>query len=205
MHEDVLQQLLHPESLIDCRQVRARPCPLPSEPGVYAWYFRDVPASVPTTGCHQIRDLTLLYVGISPGRLPRKPQLSRRQSVRQRVRYHAHGNAEGSTLRLSLGCLLQQSLGIELRRVGSGERMTFGPGETLLSQWMAENAFVTWSLVPTPWSVEKTLISALCLPLNIEHNADHQFSAQLSAVRRAAYARARSLPVGHERIVRSAD
>ena len=39
-----------------------------------------------------------------------------------RIRYHFRGNAEGSTLRLTLGCLLIKPLGIELRRVGSGKR-----------------------------------------------------------------------------------
>ncbi|WP_394816236.1 GIY-YIG nuclease family protein [Streptomyces mooreae] len=40
------------------------------------------------------------------------------QNLRKRVRYHYRGNAAGSTLRLTLGCLL----GLELRRVGSGKR-----------------------------------------------------------------------------------
>ncbi|WP_374939609.1 GIY-YIG nuclease family protein [Streptomyces sp. UH6] len=44
------------------------------------------------------------------------------QNLRKRVRYHCRGNAAGSTLRLTLGCLP----GLELRRVGSGKRMTFG-------------------------------------------------------------------------------
>ena len=46
------------------------------------------------------------------------------------------GNAYGSTLRLTLGCLLADQLGIELRRVGSGTRLTFGDGEQALSEWM---------------------------------------------------------------------
>ncbi|MER6923283.1 GIY-YIG nuclease family protein [Streptomyces spiralis] len=55
----------------------------------------------------------------------------------RRGRYHYRGNAAGSTLRLTLGCLF----GLELRRVGSGTRLTFGRvGEARLSQWMAANA-----------------------------------------------------------------
>jgi hypothetical protein len=49
-----------------------------------------------------------------------RPRVSR-QSLRTRIRYHFRGNAAGSTLRLSLGCLL----GLALRRVGSGARMTY--------------------------------------------------------------------------------
>src|ERR1700722_7026268 len=54
------------------------------------------------------------------------------------------GNAEGSTLRLTLGCLLAGELGLELRRGGSGGRLTFCDGEARLSGWLAENALVTW-------------------------------------------------------------
>jgi hypothetical protein len=193
--ERVLAQLLHPDRLFNGRDVLERPCPLPSAPGVYAWYFREIPTLVPTAGCHRIDDLTLLYVGISPGRTPRAEALSRPPTVRKRVRYHLRGNAEGSTLRLSLGCLLQQLIGIELRRVGSGKRLTFGPGERLLSQWMAQNACVAYTIVPEPWTVEHQLISKLSLPLNIDQNAQHPFSARLSMLRSEARLRARSLPV----------
>ncbi|HEV8559512.1 MAG TPA: hypothetical protein VGR06_24485, partial [Actinophytocola sp.] len=55
----------------------------------------------------------LLYVGIAPRHIATRIS---RQNVRSRVRCHFQGNAEGSTLRLTLGCLL----GLELRRVGSG-------------------------------------------------------------------------------------
>ena len=55
-----------------------------------------------------------------------------RQTLQDRVRYHYGGNAEGSTLRKTLGILLADELGIELRRVGSGKRMTFVDGELKL-------------------------------------------------------------------------
>ncbi|WP_373283393.1 GIY-YIG nuclease family protein [Streptomyces prunicolor] len=61
----------------------------------------------------------LLYVGIAPRHMANRTST---QNLRKRVRYHYRGNAAGSTLRLTLGSLL----GLELRRVGSGKRMTFG-------------------------------------------------------------------------------
>lgn len=192
----VFRELLSPKELLSCRQVLVRPCPVPKAPGVYAWYFRDIPPGVPTTGCHKVRGLTLLYIGISPCRPP-TIDARRAQSIGRRVRYHARGNSAGSTLRLSLGCLLARPLGIALRRVGSGERMTFGPGEKLLSDWMLDNAFVAWSKVSAPWLVEKKLIARLCLPLNIDGNA-HSFSKRLSSIRGDARTLARRLPIGHE-------
>ena len=100
-----------------------------------------------------------------------------RQSLSIRIRYPFRGNAEGSTLRLTLGCLLSQKLGIQLRRVGSGKRMTFGPGEASLSEWMSATAFVAWHCCPEPWSIEEQLISTICLPLNLDQNRSGAFHA----------------------------
>jgi len=105
-------------------QVLTRPCPVPVEPGVYAWYFDRPPGGTPLENVHSVNGWSLLYVGISP-RAPRPDGTSAsRQSLRSRLRYHYRGNAYGSTLRLTLGSLLAEELGIGLRRVGSGTRLT---------------------------------------------------------------------------------
>jgi GIY-YIG catalytic domain-containing protein len=75
-------------------------------------------------------------------------------------------DASGSTLRLTLGCLLSQQLGIELRRTGANNRMTFGVGEARLSDWMSTNAFVSWVVTERPWEEEAAIIQTACLPLN---------------------------------------
>ncbi|WP_377268660.1 GIY-YIG nuclease family protein [Peterkaempfera sp. SMS 1(5)a] len=108
------------------------------------------------------------------------------------MRYHFCGNAAGSTLRLTLGCLL----GLELRPVGSGKRMTFGKdGEATLSQWMAEYAQVCWMEHPQPWNVESDLSSRLDLPLNLDQNRHNRFHATLTELRAQVRGRARELPV----------
>lgn len=114
--------LMEPQHLWSRSEVRARPCPVPRVAGVYAWYFLRAPAGVLTEDCHQARGATLLYVGISPKPPPANGSPPSRQTLRGRVRYHFSGNSAGSTLRLTLGCLLAESLGIELRRVGGGQR-----------------------------------------------------------------------------------
>jgi hypothetical protein len=106
-----------------------------------------------------------------------------------------NGNAEGSTLRLSLGVLLGERLGIELRRVGSGQRMTFASGEAVLSEWLAQNASVAWAVTPGPWVVEEELIQRISLPLNLDQNDRHPFHARLTELRRAAKLRAQQLPI----------
>src|SRR5687768_10716251 len=88
------------------------------------------------------------------------------QALRSRVRYHYTGNAEGSTLRLTLGCLLANELAIELRQVGSGG-LTFSTGEAPLTQWIADNALVTWLETTEPWVVERDVITTVDLPLNL--------------------------------------
>jgi hypothetical protein len=75
--------------------------------------------------------LTLLYIGIG-SRPPAKNGRTSKRTLRTRLRQQNALNAAGSTLRLTRGCLLAQQLGIELRRVGSGKRMTFGAGERIL-------------------------------------------------------------------------
>jgi hypothetical protein len=104
------------------------------------------------------------------------------------------GNAYGSTLRLSLGCLLTDTLGIELRRVGSGTRLTFADGEAKFSEWLEANARASWVVHPRPWEVEPGVIEELSLPLNLDHNRDQPFYPELKTARAEAKARARSLP-----------
>ena len=177
-------------------EVFASQCPVPRNAGVYGWYFRKPPRAVPTKGC--VRDdsgAVLLYVGISPKKPPRTGPRSR-ENLYRRIRYHFRGNAAGSTLRLSLGCLLARELGIELRRVGSGGRKTFRfEGERRLSEWMRKNAFVRWLSTKRPWHAEEDLISVLSLPLNLAGNQTHPFHKKLSALRRLHARRAAALPV----------
>ncbi|MGW4510972.1 GIY-YIG nuclease family protein [Streptomyces sp. NPDC004393] len=84
----------------------------------------------------------------------------------------------------------------ELRRVGSGKRMTFGnAGEATLSQWMADNARVCWVEKIEPWTLESQLISQLDRPLNLDQNRHNAFHARLKELRAQARQRARALPV----------
>lgn len=179
---DVIRALQHPGRLGTRREVLERPSPVPAVAGIYGWHFVTAPAN-------QLDSNRLLYVGIAPRHMSNR---NSSQSLRTRIRYHFRGNAAGSTLRLTLGCLL----GLELRRVGSGQRLTFGAaGEAELNAWMEANARVCWYACPTPWKVESAVIARVALPLNLDQNRDHPFRAHLSALRAGARARARQLPI----------
>ena len=188
-------KLLRPAKLLCRNEILSRDCPVPKKPGVYAWYFRQMPHGVPTTDCHKFDNLNLLYVGISPKAPPLNGASPSRQNLFHRIRYHMRGNAEGSTLRLTLGCLLSTELGIQLRRVGSGKRHTFSSGESNLSEWMGENAFVTWEECLEPWVDEELIIQGLSLPLNLQHNNHHPFYPELKIIRNNAKKSANNLPI----------
>jgi hypothetical protein len=188
-------EITTPVKLWSRAEVLTSPSPVPRAAGVYGWYFRDIPGAIDTSSCVQHDGRTLLYVGISPKEPPRNGALPSTQTLRSRVTYHYRGNAEGSTLRLTLGCLLADQLGIELRRVGSGTRLTFSSGELVLSAWMARNAYVCWTECTEPWVLEQQFLRTVSLPLNLDQNRQHAFHAELTQLRRRSKQRARSLPV----------
>jgi hypothetical protein len=193
-----LVSLIKPAILYSRNTVLSTQSPIPQESGLYAWYFKEVPPAVPTNGCIVKEQHTLLYVGISP------KNLNSTQNLRKRIVTHFKGNAEGSTLRLTLGTLLTEQSGFPLRRVGSGKRMTFThSGEQWLDEWMAENAFVCWTCHPTPWEIEKDILQRISLPLNIQDNTHHPFSSHLSDKRKHAKRLARDSEIATENNQRS--
>src|SRR5262245_40234785 len=166
------EPLLHPARLYSALEIASRPCPVPRSPGVYAFYFNGPPPGIDTTGCRRVEQHALLYVGIAPKPPPLNGQAPSKSHLRRRLRAHYYGNAAGSTLRRTLGCLLSTQLGIQLRQVGSGGKYTLtNPGEQLLDAWMRQHAFVAWVETDAPWQLEKNLLSSgLRLPLNLDGN-----------------------------------
>lgn len=186
--------LLQPEHL-QGPSVLNPPSPVPRLAGIYAWYFAEAPPGVPTTDCHNVRDHTLLYVGVAPKETRGATTKPSTRTLRDRLTDHFRGDAEGSTLRLTLGCLLSDRLGIQLRRVGSGRRLTFtNAGEQILDAWMERNAKVVWAVTDKPWELEKVLLASVSLPLNLQGNR-HSFVPTLRDIRMAAKQRAMALPI----------
>ena len=176
-----MKLLLESTHLYSRPQVLSKPCPVPAEMGLCAWYFKEIPDIAPTDGCVVKDGIKLLYIGIS-------------QNIRERVKYHFRGNAEGSTLRLTLGVLLTGQSGFPLR-VGRGKSMTFThPGESLLNDWMEQNAFVCWMTHEKPSEVKAKIINRVSPPLNIEGN-NHPFTARLKEMRGEAKRKAREVPI----------
>jgi len=182
-----VMELLWPKRFWSREEITRRNTEVPKRSGIYAWYFKEYPKIIPTRDCHKCGDFVLLYSGISP----RNPNT--RGNLRQRLRFHMRSEAHSSTLRLSLGCLLADRLGLELRVAPRG--WTFLDGEESLSKWLAENALVAWVIDNKPWETEKLLIQEVSLPLNLQGNRAHPFYPVLSAIREEAKGRARELPI----------
>lgn len=196
MYQELVEGLLTPRRVYSRGEATSRSSAVPARPGVYAWYFDEVPPGVLTEGCRVGEFGTLLYVGIAPKAPPANGARPSRRHLRQRIGYHFGGNAYGSTLRLTLGCHLTERLGIELRRVGSGTRLTFTKrGEDRLSTWMGVHARVAFILDEEPWKLERELIRREVLPLNIADNAHSPYYLSLRALRDEHKRRARELPV----------
>jgi hypothetical protein len=181
----IIENLQSPSRLWRRPEILTRPCPVPPRAGVYAWYFRNLSDVVSASGCYSYEENVLMYLGIAPS----SPQSM--ATLRSRIRTHLRGNASGSTLRLTLGCLLSEPLGLSLRKTGPTKRLTFGEGEHTLSSWLNANASVVWIKQADPWRFESQLIRELGLPLNIRHNEYHPFCNQLREIRQTRRAAAR--------------
>ncbi|CAH3603252.1 hypothetical protein AI2709V1_3305, partial [Klebsiella pneumoniae] len=185
----------YPDKTFSRTDVMSRPTPVPAANGIYFWWFKEIPSGVPTEGCITQNGYTLLYVGISPDK---KGKPNSRANLRQRIKTHYSGNAEGSTLRRTLGVLLATESNFPLRRVGSGKRMTFThPGEQWLDRWMDKNARVYWIEDDEPWVLEEMLIATISLPLNLQGNK-HTFKPILSSMRSKAIAEAQTMEIADE-------
>jgi len=142
--------------------------------GVYAWWFKGLPANVPLNDAVVLGEWTLLYVGTST------------RPIRERIRDHLRPDSSRSTLRLSLGCLLSDQLELKLRvcRTVKGKpKFDLGDGESALAAWMESNARISWVEHPEPLVLESYLISVLKIPLNLDGNTRHPFCQVLGNLR----------------------
>ncbi len=178
--QDIGDYFAYPHELCDVWEAASK---LTSNPGVYAWYFDSPPTNVPIKDCIRVDGWILLYVGIAT------------KDIRKRILdQHFQGNAYGSTLRFSLGCLLSDALSIKLQRIGrSKKRLTFSQeGEVKLSKWMAKHARVAWRDDVKKFRgkrflerLEEFIVQErYSLPLNINHNKKHPFYDKLKKIRK---------------------
>lgn len=138
--------------------------PPPYSPEVYGWYFRKIPPYIPYKETvytrRRIKKWRLLYIGKG---------ISLRKRI---VRFHFNGDADVSTLRLSLGCLYAKQLNLCLYikpSENNDDSYYFGDkGEEKILGWMKKNARVSWIQTNTYGSLEDSVIERYVPPLNIK-------------------------------------
>ncbi|MBN2211941.1 MAG: hypothetical protein JW709_11145 [Sedimentisphaerales bacterium] len=171
----ICKELLHdPASIVKDHRI-------PPKHGVYGWYFDELP-NVPPNDYYNCDGWNLLYIGIAGKSAKSSQNLNERI-----INKHLMGNADISTLRFSLGCLLRDKLCIDLiRKEGTKESVWFGEdGEKKLSLWIVEHARIAWLEYSNPKEIEDAAINIYgdVLPLNIEGNLKHKFPRQLRELR----------------------
>src|SRR5690554_2858813 len=190
---NVLEQLKNPELLVARSEVIGKSTQVPKESGIYAWYFKSLPHTDinEIDGLHLHKGWYLLYVGISPSKPPANGKPPSKGTLRRRINNHMKGNASTSTLRLSLGCLLSESLGIELSQVK--KKFNFLLDESKLSDWLEKNVKVTWVTHNEPWMIEEDVIFSLKPPLILRDNPGNPFYKTLYIARKEVRDKARKL------------
>jgi hypothetical protein len=150
---------------------------LPNDKGVYIVTSIDtavLPSAMKDLKYMYLSGRPVLYVGITS------------KSLRSRdYRNHFNGNARGSTLRKSIGSLLELS---KDRTDGKQSRYRFLKNEeSRLTEWMKHNLFLHFYLTSDPTSIENQLINNLNPPLNLKDNLNpenREFRMKLKELRR---------------------
>ena len=190
---DILASLGSPERIYSRKEIVNDPKLVTKKSGIYAWYFKDITREIPVGRCNTHQGLTMLYVGICPRR-PNKSGKISKKTLYDRINQHYKGNARSSTLRKTLGCLLEERLGIEFYAGSDGKLKFTKCSEEALSNWMDENAFVTWKKCEGPWKYEKKAFSEFFLPLNLQGNKqNNEFYSTLKEIRKKALEKARAM------------
>jgi hypothetical protein len=162
--------------------------PVPEADGIYGIFVDDVLPGIDTSKCLCVDGRVLVYVGAGRGR----PSSKRSSMLRGRFEDHFTNIAEFSTVRFSLGVLLANQIGTELRFTGTDTMVFANGGERRLDEWMERHFHLTWLPVEKPWEVEKVVLkSDLCLPLNISGHRGR--GSPVKAARGAARDRADAL------------
>lgn len=132
--------------------VRRKGSAPPKNPGVDLWWFDSaLGAADGTLACGKWR---LLYIGAT-------------NNLERRISQHFERTARQSTLRLSVGSLLQGTLRLQILPL-PGNRQSFGDTEEILSEWFGEHARVAWIESSERHSLKSSLLRIYSPPLNVQ-------------------------------------
>lgn len=170
-----------PYHYYEARAIARDGSPLPDRPGVYmisinnpgelASAFRSL--GVGTVPLLQRGGAPVIYVG------------STAESLQRRIGYHLHGDSRKSTFRMSLGALLQPTLGLQAEGTPGRTYFCFGDGEAALTHWIKAHSTIAFRPSTDPIELEKCLIGRHEPALNIAHRRQSKSAARLMELRAA--------------------
>src|SRR5208282_4333403 len=124
-----MSSLFLPANTLGKTSREALRCP-PAALGCYAWFFEGLDGQVPTEKCLARDQGILLYAGIAGKKVFFK------ETLNFRITDHFRATAQRSTLRSTLGYLLEKRLGTVMRRVWpTGATWTYAEAEENLTEW----------------------------------------------------------------------
>jgi len=150
---------------------------IPLENGFYSFFFKNLPSQIPVKNCFQRDGFFLLFIGSVPARKISTSNL--RKSI---INQHLKGNISNSTLRFSLACLLKKQLNLSFSK-NKGKIYLSSDEEKKIDKWLDKNMKIAYLVDNEPWNDKVQIIQKLDLPLNIEHNKNHQFCSVLKKLR----------------------
>lgn len=145
---------------------------IPNEPGVCAFYFKEIPGITPADDCNEKFGRTLLFI-------------SKTANLRGRIKsQHLKGKVEQSVLRVGLAALLYQEGKLHHSIYKKdGKEILHSDGEAWLNSWMDENAFVCWQPHNAPNAIKVEILADWSVPLNTKDNKHHPFSKHLRRIK----------------------
>jgi hypothetical protein len=165
---------------LPAREIVSRSAELLGNPGVYLVLFDPKAQLLERSGYYDFDrskplatpdGYQLLYAGAS------------RDPLRRRVLEHLTGNTKGSSLRMTIGALIGNELGLD--PVGSRNRtyFDFGDGEQRLTDWMLAHTRVAVVATDDPFPLERAVLATTPVPLNISERRRHPYSKFLMNLR----------------------
>jgi hypothetical protein len=175
------QRFLSQDAQFTVSDIRGQPSLIPSEPGIYGWWFDPTFLPSQAVGTLSRGGLRLLYIGIAPKGATEPSRKSR--TIRDRLKNHCRGPLSTSTLRRTLAALLNTNLELEIGRRPSGKLFMNATNEHRLSLWMDQHAKISCMIIQEPWFIEDELLSAgPPFPLNIS-GSTNPFRQELKKLR----------------------
>lgn len=151
---------------------------VPEEPGVYL-YLLPAETGLPRNLLAQSSPWKIagtwsevLYVGATTW------------SLRERLKSHFGPRSESSSLRMSLGLLLEDQLDLQVHTIDKRRKFYFEP-EQSLTDWILNNTHIAYFLTASPMEDERKLISCGYGLLNISGATPTAWTKYLAQRRRA--------------------